>query len=59
MPQPTPIAVSSWVIAVNLSPPETVELLQTTSAFVHARMLITISRAPVIGTVYFSNDRIA
>ena len=47
------------MIAVNLSPPDTVEFDQTTSAFVQARMLMMMSRAPVTGTVYFSNDRIA
>jgi len=56
IPQPTPIAVISCVIAVHLSPPLAVEWLQTTSVFVHARIEITIMNAAAIGTVYDSND---
>jgi hypothetical protein len=58
MPQPIPIAVMSWEMAVSLSDPETLEVLQTTSDSVQARMLMTTMISAATGTVYFSKVRI-
>jgi hypothetical protein len=55
IPQPTPIAVISCVIAVHLSPPLTVLSFQTTSTFVQASTVISAMIAAAIGTVHFSN----
>jgi hypothetical protein len=55
IPQPTPIAVISCVIAVNLSPPLAVELVQEMSTLDHARIDISTMIAAATGTVHFSN----
>ena len=55
MPQPTPIAVVSCVIAVHLALPCAVEWPQTMLTLFQARIDIRTMIAAAIGTVHFSN----
>ena len=60
MPQPTPIAVSSWVTAVTLSAVVVASpVVQSRPTCESATTVITTITTAVAGTVYFSNVRIA
>ncbi|MCP9947374.1 hypothetical protein LUX33_02065 [Actinomadura madurae] len=60
MPQPMPMAVSSWVTAVNLSADVVaVAAVQFGSACASASPVMISITTTVAGTVYFSNVRMA